>query len=458
MRVALYARVSTERQEREQTIGSQVEALEARAAAQGWAAGLSCADDGHTGTRLDRPGLDQVRDAAAARRIDAVVALCPDRLARNYVHQALVLEELARFGVSVIFLEGGHADDPHGRLLAQIQAAVAEFERTKIVDRNRRGKLWRARQGEVVSGAVPYGYRKVRATPGLPGQVEVCEEEATVVRQAFDWHANEGLSIRQIAIRLIEAGIPSPKGKPIWHPATVDALLRQEAYAGTLCYNRRITRADAPRLPRHSADHQPLTGTRPREEWIGIAVPPLAGLGTRSRSQAQHSRNTRFSPRHAGPGRYLLRHLVHCHECGQVRQAHRRAKPNGNTATTAARQRCQCTCGPRSCAAHNPPHAPTNSRAPLERGRPSPRPPRADPARLRHARRQHADHRRHPPAHRPALPANPPHRRLPGRSDLTARPRNTQKAHHRSHRRTRAASPARRAPPPQPSRTQTAHQ
>ena len=69
------------------------------------------------------------------------------------------------------------------------------------------------------------------------------------MRQAISWHANEGLSIRQIAIRLTEAGIPSPKGKPIWHPATVDALLRQEAYAGTLYYNRRITRADAPRLP-----------------------------------------------------------------------------------------------------------------------------------------------------------------------------------------------------------------
>ena len=329
MRVALYARVSTERQERERTIGSQVEALQARAAAEGWAVEISCADDGHSGARLDRPGLDQVRDAAAAGRIDAVVALCPDRLARNYVHQALVLEELARFGVRVIFLEGGHADDPQGRLLAQIQAAVAEFERTKIVDRNRRGKLWRARQGEVVSGAVPYGYRKVRAAVGQPGRVEVCEQEAAVVRQAFGWHANDGLSIRQIAIRLIEAQIPSPKGKHVWHPATVDALLRQEAYAGTLYYNRRITRADGPRLPRYSAEHQPLTQSRPREEWIGIAVPPLVDLDTWSRSQAQHSRNARFSPRHVGPDRYLLRHLVHCEECGQVRQAHRRTKENG---------------------------------------------------------------------------------------------------------------------------------
>ena len=152
MRVALYARVSTDRQEKERTIGSQLEALEANVAGHGWTAELTCTDDGYSGTRLDRPGLDRVRDAAAARLIDAVVVLCPDRLARNYVHQALVLDELARFGVSVFFVEGGLADDPHGRLLAQIQAAVAEFERTKIVERNRRGKLWRARQGAVVSG------------------------------------------------------------------------------------------------------------------------------------------------------------------------------------------------------------------------------------------------------------------------------------------------------------------
>src|ERR1700730_5666024 len=131
------------------------------------------------------------------------------------------------------------------------------------------------RQGEVVSGAVPYGYRKIRAASGDPGRVEVCQQEAEVIRQAFDWHADRGLSIRQIAIRLIEAEIPSPKGKRIWHRATVDELLRQEAYAGTLYYNRRTTRADAPRLPQYSAEHQPLTQPRPREEWIGIAVPPL---------------------------------------------------------------------------------------------------------------------------------------------------------------------------------------
>lgn len=168
MRVALYARVSTERQEKERTIGSQLDALAARAASEGWLVEMTCADEGYSGARLDRPGLDRARDAAAGGLIDAVVALCPDRLARNYVHQMLVLDELGRFGVSVLFLEGGPAEGPQGRLMAQIQAAVAEFERTKIAERNRRGKLWRARQGSVVSGQVPFGYRKVPACEGLP--------------------------------------------------------------------------------------------------------------------------------------------------------------------------------------------------------------------------------------------------------------------------------------------------
>jgi site-specific DNA recombinase len=164
MRVALYARVSTDHQEKEGTVGSQLDALQARAQSEGWAVEMTCTDDGYSGTSLDRPGLDRARDAAAAGLIDAVVVLCPDRLARNYVHQMIVLDELRRFGVSVLFCEGGPADDPQGRLMAQIQAAVAEFEATKIAERNRRGKLWRARQGAVVSGQVPFGYRKVPAS------------------------------------------------------------------------------------------------------------------------------------------------------------------------------------------------------------------------------------------------------------------------------------------------------
>ncbi len=329
MRVALYARVSTDRQEREGTIGSQLEALRTKAAAEGWAVESTCTDDGYSGSRLDRPGLDRVRDAAAARLIDAVVVLCPDRLARNYVHQAIVLEELSRFGVSVIFVEGGISDDPQGRLLAQIQAAVAEFERTKIVERNRRGKLWRARQGAVVSGIVPYGYRKVVASDGLPARLVICDDEANVIRQVFDWHANGGVTVRQIAIRLVEAGIATPKGNRVWQTSTLDRMLRQEAYAGTFYYNRFIEIPETARLPRHSPGHRPIRQQRPREEWIPVTVPAIVDIDTWTRSQAAHRGNARFSPRHVGAERYLLRYLVRCAECGQARASGGKVQANG---------------------------------------------------------------------------------------------------------------------------------
>ena len=321
MRVALYARVSTERQEKEQTIGSQLDALKARAATEGWVVEMTCTDEGYSGARLDRPGLDRARDAAAGGLIDAVVALCPDRLARNYVHQMIVLDELDRFGVSVVFLEGGPAEGPQGRLMAQIQAAVAEFERTKIAERNRRGKLWRARQGSVVSGQVPFGYRKVAASDGLPPRLVICEEEAAVVRQIFGWHVKEGLSVRGIAIRLSESGVPTPKRRPRpWATSTLDRLLRQEAYYGTLYYNRRAEL---------SPGRRPMREDRPKEEWVGVTVPAIVDIDTWTRSQSLHQRNARFSPRHVGTDCYLLRRLVRCGQCGQARASAGRTRPSG---------------------------------------------------------------------------------------------------------------------------------
>ena len=241
----------------------------------------------------------------------------------------IILDELGRFGVPVVFCEGGPTDDPQGRLMVQIQAAVAEFERTKIVERNRRGKLWRARQGAVVSGQVPFGYRKVPASDGLPARAVICEEEAGVVRQVFNWHVDEGLSVRTIAVRLIEAGIPAPKGKVRWQTSTLDRMLRQPAYAGTLYYNRRSELPPSERLPRHSQGHRPTRSTRPQQEWVGVAVPPIVDLATWTRSQARHQRNAQFSPRHVGTECYLLRYLVRCGECGQARTSVGRMKPSG---------------------------------------------------------------------------------------------------------------------------------
>ena len=132
MRTAFYVRVSTERQQQAQTIEQQVALLQAYVAERpGWVIEEPhiFRDDGHTGAKLQRPGLDALRDQAARAAFDAVLVSAPDRLARNYVHQMVILEELERHGISVVFIDRPSTDDPHDHLVTQIRGAVAEYER-----------------------------------------------------------------------------------------------------------------------------------------------------------------------------------------------------------------------------------------------------------------------------------------------------------------------------------------
>src|SRR3954451_18824717 len=154
MRAAIYARVSTERQERQQTITSQLAALQAWAEAAGH--DLSerhvFRDEGYSGSRLDRPALDALRDAVRDAAIDVVAVVSPDRLARKYAYQVLLMEEFRRAGCQVVFLHHPISDNPNDQLLLQIQGATAEYERAVLAERFRRGKLQKARDGNIISG------------------------------------------------------------------------------------------------------------------------------------------------------------------------------------------------------------------------------------------------------------------------------------------------------------------
>ena len=123
MRAATYARVSTEKQDRDQTIDSQLTPLREWVARQGHDLRPEhvFTDPGHSGARLDRPGLDRLRDAAAAAEFDVIVVYSPDRLARRYAYQVLLLEEFRKAGCGVEFVQRPISDDPHDQLLLQIQ-------------------------------------------------------------------------------------------------------------------------------------------------------------------------------------------------------------------------------------------------------------------------------------------------------------------------------------------------
>ena len=181
MRVAAYARVSTRRQTQTQTIEQQLDRLRTHAAARGWELAQENVfrDDGHSGASLRRPGLDHLRDAASSAGLDCILITAPDRLARNYVHQVLLVEELQGHGVAVEFLDRPMSRDPHDQLLLQIRGAVAEYERTLISERMRRGRLRKLRAGSLLPWTrPPYGYRLDPERPRDPAGVRLDEVEA----------------------------------------------------------------------------------------------------------------------------------------------------------------------------------------------------------------------------------------------------------------------------------------
>jgi site-specific DNA recombinase len=319
MRVAIYVRVSTQRQADTQTIEQQIERLCAHVAVQGWLLESEhiYRDDGHSGAKLNRPGLDSLRDRAALAEFDTVLITEPDRLARNYVHQMVVIEELERRGVQVEFLDRPMADNAHDRLLLQIRGAVAEYERTQISERMRRGRLAKYRRGQLLPWTrPPYGYRVNPESPRDSEGVRLDEAEAAMVVQIFDWYLEPQTSLYRVTKRLTDLGLPTPTGKPRWNVATVRGILRNTAYVGTAYANR--TRV-APAKKRKSALQSVGPGEswtpRPEEEWIAISVPAIVTQEVFDRVQDKLAHNQQASPRNNKTNNYLLRGRVSCGQC-----------------------------------------------------------------------------------------------------------------------------------------------
>ena len=310
MTVAIYARVSSDSQEARGTIGSQLEALHKKMSELGHQAVHEYTDDGYSGARLDRPGLDALRDGAEAGLFQEVWCLTPDRLARSYAYQILITDELARHGVQMQYLDAPPLkDDPEATLLVQVQGVIAEYERAKIAERNRRGRLFRARAGEIVYRLVPYGYRRIPRGPAGAAHLEVFEPEAVVVRRIFDDFVAGGYSMRRICRRLYEDGIASPTGKGVWSIACLSKMLENPTYKGRALYNRHQF------LPSTSGRKSLLHRLRPSQEWIEIPVPAIIEEDLFDAAQRVARDHSYFSPRRTGPDHWLLRRLVVCGHC-----------------------------------------------------------------------------------------------------------------------------------------------
>ena len=331
MRVAIYARVSTLRQAQAQTIEQQLERLMSYVSQQGWdLPGENIfRDDGRSGASLNRPGLDGLRDRIAAREIDCLVMTEPDRLARNYVHQMLLMEEWEKYGCQVEFLDRPTSQDPHDQLVLQIRGAVAEYERTLIADRMRRGRQAKYRAGVLLPWTkAVYGFQVDPDHPRDPTKVTIDETEASVVREMFTFYLQEDTSLYGLVKHLYEMGIPAPQGGKYWNTATARGILTNPAYTGRVYLGR--TRMVQPRLRRSAThpvgrpngSHTPV----PSEEWIPVAnIPAIIELQQFDQIQAKLSHNQQIASRNNTVHEYLLRGLVSCGGCNlscTARQLH----------------------------------------------------------------------------------------------------------------------------------------
>ena len=322
---ALYARVSSDAQAQEQTIDSQVADLR-KQAAQDEASLIEAncfLDDGVSGSTLNRPALERLRDAAYVGGFQRLYVHSPDRLARKYAYQVLIVDELQKQGIEIIFLNRAIGASPEEDLLLQMQGMFAEYERAKIMERSRRGKRHGATRGSVnVLSAAPYGYRYITRSEG-DGQAtyEINEEQAAVVRQVFQWVGRDRLSIGEVTRRLTASDTKTATGKDWWDRTTVWGMLKNPAYKGFAAFGK--TRI-GPRRPQvrtqrgHSKTPRRTGSTYDTDasEQVLIPVPAIVSEDLFAVVEKQLTENRQRGRERKRGAKYLLQGLLQCKSCG----------------------------------------------------------------------------------------------------------------------------------------------
>ena len=287
-----------------------------------------------------RPALEQLRDLVAQVPVDVVLVYSPDRLARKYAYQALLIEEFAKAGTSVMFVKGPSSDTPEDALLVQFQGMIAEYERAQIIERTRRGKTHRARQGtvNVLSGA-PFGYRYVRKNEHADARYEVVAHEAAIVAELFRRYVEDGVAIADLARWLTATGVPTRTGKSRWDRSMVWGMLRNPAYAGRACFGKTMRTADQPglnrtaRLAGRSTPKSYSVTDRARERLAGDPRPRAGGRGHLAAGPAAAGRQQALRrPQLQGPS--LLQGLAACSAADTPTTAGTPPPPQATRSTT----------------------------------------------------------------------------------------------------------------------------
>src|SRR5688572_2690376 len=226
--VILYARVSTDEQARSgYSLAQQLEALREYAAREGYEVLEEVVDAGQSGASLERPGMDHVRDLVAEGGVSVVLAQDRDRFAREPAYHYLLRREFEEHGTEIRALNDRGDGSPEGELTDGILDQLGKYERAKIAERSRRGKLRKAREGKVMAGRrVKYGFKLNDAHDGLL----VDEEKMRVVRRIFRMVGAEGQPMNAVYKAFERERIPTPGGGQRWDRSFFRLAIMDDAY------------------------------------------------------------------------------------------------------------------------------------------------------------------------------------------------------------------------------------
>lgn len=326
---AIYMRVSTANQEEEQTIDNQkMEILERieKDADVTLITDYIYKDEGWSGAIIERPDLDRMRADARDKKFDVLYVYDRGRLSRKFVHQEIILEELRECGIECISLHDINGQTTEEVLMGSVMGIFHEYERVKITERMRIGKVRKVRENKKLLGYQPkYGYDyfpRIKSGPDArDGYFEINKKQAKVVKQVFEWVAM-GVSKHEVKRKLFEMGIAPPKGKRAqWSGGTLDRMVRDSTYMGDHYYNKSESVPTAnPRNPEQK--YRKITKgsrkRRPKEEWFHVAVPAIVSPDLFHKVQVQLEKNKRTNTRNNSVNNYLVAGMIEC-VCGKAR-------------------------------------------------------------------------------------------------------------------------------------------
>lgn len=320
---AIYTRVSSVKQKEGENIQSQVTALVEYAAQNDYEIpnGWIFTDEGFSGSTLQRPGLESLREIVHEGFVDAILVYSPDRLSRKYAYQLLLEIEFQKQGVELLFFNTPVAKNPEEQLSLHFKSIFAEYERAQIAERCRRGRNHRARQGSVaVLPRPPLGYDYLRkSTTALPQYV--VNKDATTVKKIFSYYVEKHFSISNVCRQLESEGILSPKKNKKWCSTTVRDILKNEAYIGTAYFGKTQSSKGVEgriyRTPKGEKRNQAVSAVKhnPRELWIPIKVPQIISENDFEVAQYKLAENIKTSSRNTRKPS-ILQGLLVCGLCG----------------------------------------------------------------------------------------------------------------------------------------------